>query len=92
MSNDKDLIGALAPLHIYRDFSSDSTVLAGTRVRGKLDNYALTVAPRAIDAVLVVLRDMEQRDPFVAQYRRDEEIEIHPVFGGATLPELLAWP
>ena len=93
MSNDlRELERALSPLHVYRDFTTDSTVLRGSRTQGRVDSFALTVARRPVDAIVAVLEDMAERDPFVARYRRDEEIEIHPVFGGASLPELLAWP
>jgi len=87
-----DLGRILAPLQVRRDLTTDSTLLIGSRVRGKLDNCLLTTVPRPIEAVDIVLQDMARTDPFVARYRRDEEVEIHPVFGGATTMELLAWP
>lgn len=91
-SRTQDLEKALAPLRVARDLSTDSTIITGTRVRGMLDNFVFTMTPRPVDAVVTVLEDMAHKDPFVARYRAHEEIEIHPVFGGASLPELLAWP
>lgn len=82
----------LAPLLIYQDFTTDQTVLRGTRVRGFVSNAAMVYASRPVDAVIETLEKMGHADPFVARYRSDEEIEIHPVFGGASLPQLLAWP
>ena len=54
-----ELEQALRPLTVYRDLSTDSTVFAGARIRTKLCNFALVMAPRPIDAVIMVLRDME---------------------------------
>lgn len=87
-----DLEKALAPLTVYKDFTTDQTVLRGTRVRGFVSHAALVYATRPVDAVIEVLEKMGRADPFVARYRADEEIEIHPVLAGESLPALLAWP